>query len=109
MTDCKTPNWDPEFWDNLRPQDLQTTNCYYYAFNVVDKNDNPDNKHKIQPGEISNTNKNNLRPQDLQTTNCYYYAFNVVDKNDNPDQTQRCLRYWYLFFLHLLQNQKSYY
>ena len=65
MTDCKTPNWDPEFWDNLRPQDLQTTNCYYYAFNVVDKNDNPDNKHKIQPGEISNTNKNNLTCQNI--------------------------------------------
>ena len=59
MADCKTPNWDPSFWDNLRPQDLKTTNCYYYAFNVVDKNENPDNDHKIQPGESSKTNKNN--------------------------------------------------
>ena len=62
MTDCRTPKWDPPFWDNLREQDLQTTNCYYYAFNVVNKNEDPENKHKIQPGEliIPNTNKNNL-------------------------------------------------
>ena len=62
MTDCRTPKWDPPFWDNLREQDLQTTNCYYYAFNVVNKNEDPENKHKIQPGELTNpnTNKNNL-------------------------------------------------
>ena len=54
------PKWEPLFWDNLREQDLQITNCYSYAFNLVDKNPDPENKHKIQPGEISNTNKNNF-------------------------------------------------
>ena len=63
--DCITPKWNPTFWDNLREQDLQTTNCYLYAFNVVDKNDDPENKHKIQPGEISNTNKNNLTCENI--------------------------------------------
>ena len=46
------PKWEPLFWDNLREQDLQITNCYSYAFNLVDKNPDPENKHKIQPGEI---------------------------------------------------------
>ena len=54
------PKWEPLFWDNLREQDLQITNCYSYAFNLVDKNPDPENKHKIQPGELSNTNINNL-------------------------------------------------
>ena len=54
------PKWEPLFWDNLREQDLKITNCYNYAFNVVEENTNPNNDHKIQPGEISNTNKNNL-------------------------------------------------
>lgn len=60
MSNCKKPKWDPLFWDNLREQDLKITNCYNYAFNVVEKNTDPNNDHKIQPGEISNTNKNNL-------------------------------------------------
>ena len=49
------PKWKPMYWDNLREQDLKITNCYAYAFNVVDKNSDPNNDHKIQPGEISNS------------------------------------------------------
>ena len=54
------PSWNPRFWDNLNEKDLLITNCYSYAFNVVEKNNDPDsNDHKIQPGELSNSNFSN--------------------------------------------------
>ena len=54
------PSWDPEFWDNLNEKDLLITNCYSYAFNIIEKNNEPDsNKHKLQPGELSNSKLSN--------------------------------------------------
>ena len=53
------PKWKPMYWDNLREQDLKITNCYAYAFNVVEKNLDPNNDHKIQPGDISNSSLEN--------------------------------------------------
>tara|TARA_B100000408_G_C10202781_1_gene183603 strand:- start:118 stop:660 length:543 start_codon:yes stop_codon:yes gene_type:complete len=55
----KKPKWQPMYWDNLREQDLKITNCYGYAFNLVEKNPDPNNTHKIQPGEISNSSLDN--------------------------------------------------
>ena len=64
MTDINCPfnkpKYEPMFWDNLKADDKKITNCYSYAFNYVDKNYDPENTHKPQPGEIANTNKNNL-------------------------------------------------
>jgi hypothetical protein len=54
------PKYEPMFWDNLKVDDKKITNCYSYAFNYVDKNYDPENTHKLQPGEQSNTNINNL-------------------------------------------------
>jgi len=54
------PKWEPMFWNNLREQDANISNCYSYALNYVEKNTDPDNMLKIQPGDISNSNVNNL-------------------------------------------------
>ena len=53
------PKWIPMYWDNLREQDLKITNCYGYAFNVIEKNPDPNNDHKIQPGDRSNSSLEN--------------------------------------------------
>ena len=68
------PKWQPMYWDNLREQDLKITNCYSYAFNVVDKNSDPNNDHKIQPGEISNSL--------LENDNCDNIIKNIEKDNN---------------------------
>ena len=67
------PKWQPMYWDNLREQDLKITNCYGYAFNVIEKNPDPNNDHKIQPGDISNSS--------LENDNCDNIIKNCQHKN----------------------------
>jgi len=61
MSQCylNKPQWLPDKWNNLHPDDLKITNCYSYAFNRVEKNYSSENTHKPQPGELSNSSLNN--------------------------------------------------
>lgn len=61
MGDCyfKKPQWLPDRWNSLHPDDLKITNCYSYAFDRIEKNHSSENTHKPQPGELSNSSLNN--------------------------------------------------
>ena len=60
------PKYEPMFWDNLKEDDLKITNCYSYAFNYVDKNDDPENTYKLQPGDLSKSGQlNNLTCENI--------------------------------------------
>lgn len=49
---CDGPSFEPSKWnDDLTEKEIETTNCYSYAFNRIESNRNEDDK--LQPGEMS--------------------------------------------------------